>query len=156
MTTGCGQFLSLRMQMRPCYPCRVSLHLPITLVRFLLVGLMVAARLLCPCPTVDAAHAFEPQKAHSCCDEPKTGHSPSSKADHPDKTGCPNCPDAPQLKPVTAEAPDKSLAFAFDNFSPISSFSIVSPVLDSTGIRALFPAQRPQQLIFLRSVVLLI
>lgn len=85
----------------------MSKHLSTSFFRFCLVGLLAAARLLCPCPAVESASAAEPQqrKAHACCDESKTGARPDRHdTNHSTGGGCEHCPDAPQLKPAATDA----------------------------------------------------
>ena len=144
----------------PCYPCRVSTHLSIALLRFCLVGLMTAARLLCPCPAVAEAHAAHPQPtdAHSCCEKSKTGKPPApQQTDHSHGDGCQHCPDSPQLKPAASEGAEQAFASAGgplaipDLVQTASALSIVPRRVQSS-----LAAHPPHTLLRIRTVVLLI
>lgn len=130
--------------------------LPITLVRFCLVGLMVIARLLCPCPEVKSAHAATSPKGHACCDQ-AAGQKGSSKTAPADGTGCSHCADSPQIKPTMAEGPEAPIGDVIDHFLSIHSFALVSARLDTSRSLACDGSEPPpKQLMLLRSVVLLI
>lgn len=132
------------------------MHLSISLFRFCLVGLLAAARLLCPCPSLEAASAAEPRHkgAHLCCDETKSGQRDS---DQSHRDGCEHCPDAPQLKPATAASEDVPAAITLEPHV-LPAFAAPPPAL-SLAPQLLLPvdaAHPPQTLISLRTVILLI
>lgn len=131
-------------------------HLSTSLFRFCLVGLLAAARLLCPCPSLEAASAEEPgdKSAHSCCDETKSGQGDS---DHSHRDGCEHCPDAPQMKPATAAGADVPAAITLEPHV-LPAFAAPPPALSLVPqhLLPLDAAHPPQTLISLRTVVLLI
>jgi hypothetical protein len=112
--------------------------------------------LLCPCPSLEAANAAEPghKSAHSCCDETKSGQ---RDGDHSHRDGCEHCPDAPQMKPVTAAGEDVPAAITLEPHV-LSAFAAPSPArsLVPQLLLPLDAAHPPQTLISLRTVVLLI
>jgi hypothetical protein len=134
----------------------VSKHHSTSLFRFCLVSLLAAARLLCPCPSLEAASAAEPERAntHSCCDETKSGR---ADTDHSHRDGCEHCPDAPQMKPATVAGEAAPAAVASEPHFPPAYLTATSAIAVVPHIRIPRDAAHPPQtLISLRTVVLLI
>ena len=124
--------------------------------RFCLVGLLAVARLLCPCPSAEAASVVQPEgrSVHSCCDETKSGQ---RDADHSKRGGCENCPDAPQFKPPAVAGDELALATLLEPHSlPTFAAEASNP---PTALQLRIPpeaAHPPLTIVSLRTVVLLI
>lgn len=89
------------------------------LIRYCLIGLLAVARVVCPCPSLEAANAAHTHQPtpHSCCDE---GNARSEKHRSHQPTGhshgdsCQHCGEQPQYKPTAGGAPEESAASAGD------------------------------------------
>lgn len=130
------------------------------LVRFLLVGLMAAARVLCPCPAVEAAHAALPPEtaSHSCCDKTRAGETPTHhQSGHSHGDGCQHCGESPRLTPAASEGAEAALAPPGDavarpeNFRPESATTLLLRPFQLPA--AAYPPPAPWRI---RTVVLLI
>ena len=124
--------------------------------RFCLVGLLAAARLLCPCPSAEAATVVQPGESthHSCCDETKSGRQDPG---HSNRGGCENCPDAPQFKPPAVAGDEPALTTLLEPY-PLTTFA-AEALKPSTVLQPRIPskpAHPPLALVSLRTVVLLI
>lgn len=134
----------------------MSKHPSNSFLRFCLVGLLAAARLLCACAPLEAASAAEPghKGIHSCCDETKSGQ---TDGDHSHRDGCEHCPDAPQMKPAAAAGEEVSEASLPEPHFPLA-IAAAPPALALAprNLLSVEAAHPPQTLISLRTVVLLI
>lgn len=142
----------------------MSTHLATSLLRFYLVGLLAAARLLCPCVAVETAEAAQPQhrSEHSCCDESTSqdtpGHHGSDRhgTGHPHENGCQHCPDTPQIVSATAEGGGEVVTWASQ---PTTTPDLIRSAVTTLASSKPLPrpaAHPPQTLAFLRTVVLLV
>lgn len=138
----------------------MSTRLSTALVRFCLVGLMAVARVLCPCPAVEAAHAAHPSEAaaHSCCAETRGEKNPAHHpSGHSHADGCQHCAESPRLTSAASEGAEAALAppgdavARPDNFRPESATTIVLRPFQLAA--AAYPPPAPWRI---RTVVLLI
>ncbi|MBA4066751.1 MAG: hypothetical protein C0501_24205 [Isosphaera sp.] len=135
------------------------------LVRFCLAGLVgvtAAARILCLCPLVEAAHAAQPERtaSHSCChpSPAEKGHS-HQPGEHSHAEGCQHCGEQPQVKLGASGVPEEAapltgqaLALALPGRTPGADFFRAG-----YQVRQVAPASGPPPpLRHIRTVVLLI
>lgn len=133
------------------------------LVRFCLAGLVgvtMAARILCLCPLVEAAHAAEPQRtaSHSCChSSPAEKNHSQQPAHHSHADGCQHCGEQPQFKPgvsgvAEGAVPTPGEALALPRRVPGADFFRVSYYIHQAAVASVPPLTLQR----IRTVVLLI
>ena len=122
----------------------------------------MAARILCLCPLVEAAHAAQPQRTatHSCChSSPAEKNHSQQPAHHSHADGCQHCGEQPEFKPGASSVAEEAvpstgeaLALALPGRTPGADFIRVG-----YHVRRAAPAAGPPlTLRHIRTVVLLI